>query len=432
MIPITKKLSPFLTLKAVTTDKFKTERFSLTVKTVPDKRLTPVTKFVFSVLKRGCEEYPTKKALNQKFDDLYSSAVYPIATKCGGCYRFGFSAEMLGNEYVLEDINIFEETLDLLFKIFFKPLIDENGQFLRKYVESERENICDAIKSIINVPRTYAINRFLETMYEGDLYSIASSGTVELINSITVEELMSAYYNLVQNSSYEVFYVGSKSPDEVEKAVIKQFNKYPYGKENYVDNRVEFKLDTKSVKRVNENIQISQGILIMGFKTGVNITCGKDYYSTLVLNEIFGGSPVSKLFMNVRERLSLCYYCTSRFNAQKGYIMAASEIEKSEKKRVEKEILRQFEKIQKGKITEAELSAAKKALINMYSETTDSASGIERFYEIRSDFGVLDSIEDAKRKVSEITLEDVVGVAQNIKLDTVYFLSGKEENDDLQ
>lgn len=430
MIPLTKKLSPCLTLKTVCTDKFKTERISVVINDSPDARRMPVTKFVFSVLKCGCKQYPTKRELNKRLDELYSSAVFPIFSRGGGKVSVGFGAEMLGNEYASDDVKIFEGTLELLFKLLFEPVLDEKGNFLEKYVEREREDICDSIRSVINVPRTYAIKRLIEVMYEGDDFAVPSSGTVEIVESISTEELMSTYSDLIENSSYEVFYIGAKTAEEVEECVKKYFERYSFGAPKTVKNKVDFSVDTKKIKRVDEEMKLSQGILTLGYKTGVNITCGREFYAALVLNEIFGGSPVSKLFMNVRERMSLCYYCGSRFDPHKGLIYVSSGIEKSDRKKAEKEIIKQFNEIVRGNVDEAEFSAAKKSIVNVYSETTDSASGIERFYSLRDEYGVSDSIEEAKMKINAVSLEEVIEIAKKTKLDTVYFLCGKENCDE--
>ena len=148
----------------------------------------------------------------------------------------------------------------------------------------------------------------------------------------------------------------------------------------------------------------------------------------LVLNEIYGASPVSKLFMNVRERLGLCYYCSSRYDVHKGCLYVSSGIEKSDFAKAEKEIKKQLGDIQKGKISDAEFSAAVKSLTNVYTETTDAASAIERFYMLRDEYSVKDTIEEAKSNINRVTVEDVVRVAGNLKLDTVYFLCGKEDD----
>ena len=426
MIPNVKQVTPFLTLKTVHTDKFKTERFSVTLLNRPDRRLTPVSRFVFSILKRGCKNYPTQRELNIRLDELYSATISSFFFSGGGLHRIGFVAEMLGDEYVEE--NIFQGTVGLLFEMLWSPLLDENGLFLEKYIESERENICDSIRAVVNNPRAYASKRFFEIMYGGDDYSIPTNGTVELVNSITADELMVRYRELVENSSYEVFYVGSKSAEEVENVVKKRFESRSCGKIKDCKNSVSFAVDTKKIKRVTEEMKLSQGKLVVGFKSGINITCGKDFYAMLVLNEIYGASPVSKLFMNVRERLGLCYYCSSRYDVHKGCLYVSSGIEKSDLKKTENEITKQLRNIQNVKITENEFSAAIKSLLNVYSETTDSASAIERFYMLRDEYSVKDTIEDAKRKICEISISDVVRVSQNLKLDTVYFLCGKEED----
>ena len=424
MIPNIKQLTPFLTLKTVNTDKFKTERFSVTIEIKPDKRLTPISRFVFSVLKRGCKKYQTQQELNIRLDELYSTTVTPFFFAGAGLHRIGFVAEMLGDEYTNE--NLFEGVAELLFELLWNPLLDENNQFLNKYIESERENICDYIKSVINNPRLYAIKRFIEIMYDKDSYSNPTNGTVELINSVTAEELMETYFDLIHNSSYEVFYIGSKSSDDVESLVRKHFEKYGFGKAAKRPNAVDFEADTKKVKRVTEEMMLSQGKLVVGYKSGINITCDKDFYSMLVLNEIYGASPISKLFMNVRERLGLCYYCSSAYNAHKGFLYVSSGIEKSDLKKAENEIKKQLKEIQNGNISDLEFSSAKKSLLNGYSETEDSASSIEHFYMLREEYSVKDTIEDAKRKIKEVTVNDVVRVSKNLKLDTVYFLSPKD------
>ena len=104
----------------------------------------------------------------------------------------------------------------------------------------------------------------------------------------------------------------------------------------------------------------------------------------------------------------------------------SSGIEPSELKKTENEIKKQLKNIQKGLISELEFSSAIKSLLNLYSETTDSASAIERFYSLRDEYGVKDTIDTAKEKISRITVEDVVEISNRLKLDTVYFLCGKE------
>lgn len=430
MIPVTQSLSPCVALKSVRTDKFKTERISVVLKTSADVRLTPVEKFVFSVLKCGCVRYPDKRLINIRLDELYSSAVFPMFSFDGENASIGFGAEMLGNEYASDDVDVFDGTVELIFDLLFDPVLDENGKFLSKFVERERENICDTIRSVINSPRAYAAKRLVEIMYEGDKFSMPTSGTVELVQSITADELVSAYQGLIEKASCEIFYIGAKSAGELEASLKKHLDKCGFGKANGKAHSIKFGADTSVIKRVDEEIAISQAILMVGYKTGINITCGKDFYAMKLFNEIFGGSPVSKLFMNVRERLGLCYYCGSKYDSGKGMLYVSCGIEGDCRQKAEKEILRQFDNIVQGRVSDAEFDAAKKSLSNTYSEVTDSASAIERFYSLRASYGVSDTVEDAKQIISEITLDDVIRVAKGIKLDTVYFLCGREIGDD--
>ena len=204
MIPNYKQITPFLGLRTVRTDKFKTERLSVTFKIAPNERLMPISRFILAVLKKGCKKYPSQRELNIRLDELYSATVSAYFWDGVGSCKVGLVAEMLGDEYT--DSGVFDGVVELLFDVLWNPLLDENGGFSKKYVDMARENICDRIKSAINEPRYYALKRAWEIMYEGDDCALPRSGTVELVNSITENELIDTYWDLVKNSSYEVSY----------------------------------------------------------------------------------------------------------------------------------------------------------------------------------------------------------------------------------
>ena len=101
-------------------------------------------------------------------------------------------------------------------------------------------------------------------------------------------------------------------------------------------------------------MEVTQGKLSMGF------SCGSDDMPALLLgNTLFGGSSNSKLFLNVREKLSLCYYASSMYHRQKGIITVSSGIEFQNYQRAYDEILSQLAAVQNGELEEWELASAR-------------------------------------------------------------------------
>lgn len=428
MKPSIKHITPYLTLKAIKTDKFKTERISINFENKIDKYKMPLSLLAFSILKRGTEKYVTLKELNKKLDELYATIISMNVQRLGKNYLLGFSAEMLGDQYVEKNTDLLRETVDIIHEMLYRPLLSE-GFFIDKYVESEKENMIDAINARINNPRAYATSRCIEIMYKNDEFSIEQLGNVDIVSSFTKEEVTNEYRTIISRCPITVFYIGSRDIQDIQDMIIDIFNDNHDAPILCGDNSSDFNIDTKRTKYVTENMDIAQGKLVLGFKSGVNLTCEKDFYPMLVLNEIFGGSPISKLFLNVRERLGLCYYCSSSYSVTKGAIMVSCGIEPSDKRRAQGEILKQLRDIKKGKISEEEFSSAIKSLLNGYSETYDYPSRIESFYELRSAYYIDDTVDDCKIKLLDVSVEDVIRVANKIKLDTVYFLYGDGEGD---
>lgn len=431
MILKKKKLSPALNLSVVQTSKFKTEMLSVCMILPIDAHRSPVSLLSLSVLKRGTEKYPTQGALNLKLDSLYATSLSLRSNRIGGRNVLGFSADMLDRKYTDPSVDVFGETLDVICQMLFHPLCDEKGRFSSRYVESEKTTQCDTIESQINNPRTYAMKRCREIMFEGDAYGVSLLGTVERVKAIDLDELMDAYRTLVGKSRYEVFYVGSRGVDEVEARLKEQLMPSLLHTETPFFAQEKAWSREGNIRRVDEEMPLSQSRLVLGFQTGT-VLGDEDFYSVLVLNEIYGPSPISKLFMNVRERLSLCYQCNSLYDAHKGVIFALAGINAADREKAEAEMLRQLDDIKAGKITKAELEAAKRSLLNNYRSVADSPSSIESFYMSRGEWGICISPEESMKKIAKVSLKDVLRVAERVKLDTVYFLegNGKEETDE--
>ncbi|MBO4979630.1 MAG: insulinase family protein [Clostridia bacterium] len=417
-------------MSAIQTDKFKTETLSVSIVMPTDKKASPISLLALSILKRGNESYKTQGEINLRLDELYATSISVKSQRLGNANILGFSAEMLCEEYTDGKTDIFGGTLEVLTQMLYHPLTDENGNFLRSYIESEKNNQCDSIKAQINNPRSYASKRCREIMFEGDAYGISLLGTVDSVSQITERALFESYQHLLSDYRYEFFYIGPRTIEEVAKRLSEAF---PFdGRRESVCEVAQSvpKKKADRVRRVTEEMPLAQGKLVLGFTTETNIK-SEDFCTMLVLNEIYGASPVSKLFMNVRERLSLCYYCSSFYDIFKGALFVSCGVSPENRDKAEREILSQLSEIVKGNISDEEFEAAKRSLYNNYRSLSDSPAHLEGYYFCRNEFGVDCTIEQCMSGIRAVKISDVVRVASNICLDTVYFLNGSgEEGED--
>lgn len=430
MIPEKSLLSPSIELNTIRTDRFKTESLSVTVCLPLERAKAPLYSLVLSTLKRGTEKYPTQGHINRRLDELYAAGVSLRFDRVGNNYIFGFSAEMLDGSYTDGKTDIFEGTIDVILQMLFHPLTDEKGNLLSRFVEREKEIACDLIESTINNPKTYAGVRCREIMFEGDDYGTTLLETVECIDAATAESLTALYKTLICDRKFNVFYIGSKSREDVGARISRALAPYIGEPKPYVADTTGC-IGTKS-RRVEEKTDVSQGKLVIGMRTGITVR-DADFYAMLVMSELYGGSPVSKLFMNVRERLSLCYYCSAVYEIYKGSMFVSCGVDPENRDKAEAEIFRQLDDIRAGKITDAEFEAAVKSLINSYRALSDVPANLESYYSGRDLFGISCTVAECMDKIRSVTPADVVRVAQSVETDTVYFLWGDacgEEEDE--
>ena len=429
MIPQKSFPAPSLELNTIQTDRFKTETVSVTVRLPLDRELTPLYGLVLSVLKRGTERYPTQGHINRRLDELYAAGISLRLDRIGNNCILGFSAEMLDEEYTDGQTDIFDGVLDVITQMLFHPLTDENGCFLSQFVESEKDVTCDLIQSAINNPKSYASIRCREIMFEDDDYGASLSGTVEQIRAVTPESLTRIYSELIQKREFHVFYIGSKQKEQVSERILRCLRPYLSSAVPFVPNKSVGRKTAEASKRIDEKSEIAQGKLVIGMRTGIHIL-HEDFYAMLVFAELYGGSPISKLFMNVRERLSLCYYCGAIYEIYKGTVFVSCGVDPDKREEAEAEIFRQLSDIREGKITSAEFDAALKSLVNSYRSISDLPSTLEAYYMGRDVFGVSCTVDACIEAIRLVSLEDVIRVAKGITTDTVYFLWGDLKDDE--
>ena len=413
-------------LLAVKTDKFKIELLTLSMAFSASPRERGLCSLLFSTFRRGCVPYPDIASLSRRLDDLYDANITTMMNPIGDSISAGFFCECLAKECTKGDEDLLCGTLDTLHKMLYEPLLDENGFFREKTLEIEKKNLCDSVRASENDPKFRAAALCREIMFRGEVSGLPHYESTEKIMEITPRDITEFHREYLALSRPLFVYVGSRSADEV-KALIERYFPELGGKESQFSRPV-IKKAPAEMRMAEEEMAVLQGKLTMGLRGDIGANDG-DRYAAMILNEIFGGSPASKLFKNVREKQSLCYSCSSLYNYNKGAIFVQSGISNENKDRVVSEILSQFDDIKKGNVSEYELRCAKNSIVNSIRQSSDSPYSIEHFYRARTISGITEDPDGIISTVNALEASDVMRVARRFDADTCAFIRGTLESD---
>jgi len=372
-----------------------------------------------AVLRRGTMRYPDMGALSARLDKLYGARIEYTVRKKGETQCVGFVASMIDDRFAPGKERLLESVAALLGELICDP-VTQSGRFVPAYFESEKTNLIDAIRSQINDKREYADSRLLRGMCAGEAYGIPRLGSEESAEKLQPKRLYAQYTRLISTARLELFYSGSAGRERVEQALRAAFATLP--RESVTDLLpTQRHSQRQEPLRIEETMDVTQGKLGMGF------SCVADDTAALLMgNTLFGGSSNSKLFMNVREKLSLCYYASSLYHRQKGIITVSSGIEFDKYQEAYDEILRQLDAVCRGELEDWEMEAARSTLLNAYASMGDSQGKLENFYLGQAATGQHETPEELAAQVRDVTLERITAAMSAVALDTVYFLRGKE------
>jgi predicted Zn-dependent peptidase len=420
-----RELFPGVWLRAVHTDKFKSSYLSVTLLCPLSDDTAAENALIPSVLRRGSVNHPDMESLSAALDELYGGAVEPMVRKKGETQCVGFAASFLDDAYALNGETILESAAALLGELLLAP-DTENGVFRADYVEGEKANLIDRIRGQINDKRTYATYRLTQLMCKEEAFGVSRLGDEGHVSAITPDALWRRYQELLRSAAIEVYYCGSADPDRAAAALTAALAALPVNEDRAVPD-CEVRISAGSEPNVvEEAMDVSQGKLALGFRTG-GVTCWEQEYPALLLcNAIYGGTSLSKLFMNVREKLSLCYYASSVLEKQKGLLLVSSGIEFEQYHTARDEILAQLDAIRRGEMEEWELEGGRRTLIGSCLSALDDQSRQEEYWLAQAVAGLEETPEELAARLETVTPEQVSEAAKKLQLDTIYFLKGKE------
>lgn len=437
-VPNVYEVGDGICLHVLPTERFKAGMLSVSAVLPIHPQKSPLNSLLLSVLRRGCEKYPTLAQVNRRLDELYGTGLTIQNSYCGDGQVLGFCAELLDESYLppMED-GILEGVLDLIGQMLYHPLTDETGCLSEKYVESEKRIQCDSIRALKNHPKAFAEDRMRALLYEGEPFGTPVYGTEEQVMAVTAEELTAHWREVLSDVRFRVFYVGNTPADRLVRALERTLAAEQRGRtlsDWYCPRFGRRRPPRAQTLCVQEEQPVSQGQLVLGFSLGVTLLDEERFAACMVLNELLGMSPVSKLFVNVREKLSLCYHCSSHYHAYTGALSVTCSLDSANRERAQQEILKQIQALAKGDFTDAELDSAVSSLLNVYTQLWDSPAALEGFYFGRSVAALRQTPQDCCALFSRVTRQQVIAMAQRLSPEVIYFLkgtlSGQEEAED--
>lgn len=416
------RLLPEVYLTCLPAAKFKTDFLSVQFFAPLRAETAGLNALLPAVLERGTRRCPDMQRLSAAEDLLYGASISHSVRKRAECQLWGFVATAIDDAFTPGGERLLEPLTDLVGDLICDPST-EDGLLRRDYVSSEKTNLIDLIRSTVNDKRTFAGKRLLEEMCRGEAYGISHLGEEEAVGAITPSILTTHYRRQLAAGRLELYYCGRAEQGRVEDAFRRAFEGLQREETAPIAPAPPHR-PAGEVRVVQEQMDVSQGKLCLGY--GVD---SEDKDAVLVMDMLFGGTSNSKLFLNVREKLSLCYYASSAYHRAKNIITVSSGIETANYRKAMDEIARQLAAIQRGEWEDWEFAAAMSSLKNAYQAIFDSASQLEDFYMGQIAAGQDREPEEMLRDILTVTPERVAEAAKRVRLDTVYFLTGKEEGD---
>lgn len=372
------------------------------------------------VLSRTSADYPTMRALNRKLSALYSAGIWDHVGKSGDLQRFGLCATAIDDSFAIEHEKVLMEIVRTLCGCLFRPVL-ENGVFPEKNFEVIKQILIDMNNAEINNKALYAYRRGTEETYRGEPAAVCAYGENEEIRRITPRSAYEAYTEALRTKNIEILCVGKGDFSEIKEMFCEEFRKIGREPLSRPKNRPSF-LKGEPITVV-QPMEVAQSKLYLSLKADIKNRC-----AARVMCALFGGDVSSKLFTIVREKLSLCYYCSSSVDTEKGTMTVESGVEEKNVEKAKEEILRQLGELQNGNFTDEELQKVKNSYENAYGAYYDTINNVSNWYTARILENNIESPEERLKKLLSVTREEIIEAARSFRLDTTYVLSAGKEN----
>lgn len=413
-----RKIADGVYFSSITDKRYKKNLISVAFSTQLNEDTATENVIVPVLLTKCNSKLPTYKAFNNKMSRLYASGIGGTAGRQYDLQTISFGAYYLDDIYALSGEKMTGIMTDILIDCLTSP-VTENGVFSEKFVELEKKTVIDNIETAINDKRSYAIERAMKTICKGEPASVCSYGTVEKAKLITPDSAYKAYRRMLETMPCEIICTGCSDFDGVAEKFAAAFEKA--GRHDIENTTIALSPVKTQTEEVTERLTVNQSKLVLGFKSHSD-----DDAALVLLQKIFGGTTSSKLFRNVREKMSLCYYCSAARNDLKGIMLVNSGVENENIEKTKEAVIDQLEEIKNGNFTNEDINFAEMAIKNDFKSVADSAGNVSNWYFDCIRKNDIVTPEEKLGRYLGVSKERIIAAAKSMVLDSVYVLTGNE------
>lgn len=408
-------------IHTIKTDRFKTVHMEIIFRKNIVKEELVNYAFLVDMLMESSKNYPKRKDVITKLEELYKLVVYGTTVKTGNVLNSNFMADFIDPKFIDE-----EDYLENVIKFIFEMLMNPNAtneEFDLKEFNFVKERLKREIKSIDENPFKSSMRKAIEAMDKSSVTAFPLMGSVEELEGITPGSLYKYYKKLFKDNTCDIFIIGDVDCDNIVSLIQKYF-KHRYINSNKlvlrVDNKFKKKVTTK--EDVSENLQAN---LVMIYNIG-ELPEVERHVTMQVFNYIFGsGGLTSKLYKRIREENSLCYNISTLYLKYDELLVIHISLDTANVKRAVSMVKKCLKEMQTGDFLDSDLEDAKKSISLALDLTSDNNSSLLNNY-VFHEFDNLPLIDERKKSLAKLTKEDVVNVSKKLKLNTIYVLKGKE------
>ena len=419
------ELTPGVNFSVLKDPKFKHNRLSVNLIVPMDEQTVSGYAVLPFIMRKGFKSCSDFTMLNRRLDSLYGASLAADVAKAGANQMICFGVKILDDRYALDGDKLLGQAAELLREAVFEPLID-NDSFDEKSFELEKQFLIDTIEAQVNDKRSYAVSKCRALMGKGDTAAIPKYGRVEGAKALTAKSAAQSYQKLMENASVEIMLTGNGEPDEIVESMKKAFEGVKRNAAPYIISEV--RPAGEALLEEVELLDVAQSKMVLGFRMADR---GDEMTQAAVrlMTALYGGTPSSKLFLNVREKLSLCYYCAARYDRMGAIMMVDCGVENINIEAARAEILRQLDAVRNGDFDDETLENTRLQLKNSLRAVSDYPDTLEEWYLSRIVMGNITSPEQEMALLEKVTREQVIEAARLMQLDAVYLLTSKEEKD---
>lgn len=415
------ELKEGIKLHTISTDKFKTNLIAVFMTTKLTRENVTKNAVISALLRRGSKTMPSQEEISKQMEEMYGASFDCGLDKTGDNQVLKFYLETVNDNFLPQKgEEMLKTSLEKLLDIVLNPYIENDG-FKPEYVEQEKNNIKQRIEGKIDNKARYALDRCIEEMYQNEPFGLYRFGYIEDLEKMDGKNLYDYYQQLIASCKIDIF-VSGNSKENIEQMVTLNENIQKL-KDRTPDYVLPKELNKKLPEKENvitESMEVTQGKLILG----LNVSLDKEdlRYDTLIYNSILGGSANSKMFQNVREKAHLAYVASSSYLRFKNNIFVNCGIEIGNYEKALELIKKQIEDMKNGDFTEQDIENAKKGIIATIKTIDDEQDTGITYYFGQELSGSDISIEEYQKKIENVKKEEVVNIAKNVGIHTIYFL----------